>query len=299
MKALSLALAMLFVTGVSYASTVDLVILAGQSNMVGQAVAGGSLPGSAPEDASVRYYYDVTNTGGSFADSSGGGFGPLQPWSRTATDLRFGPEMSLGRRLVQEGYNPALLKVAIGGSDIARWQPGAIDYNRLRSAVIDGVGDLIAEGNDVNLLGLAWLQGESDVINTARADAYASRLDTFLATFRSQLETDLPGIGFATSPVFLIEPADWKNGSNPSIATSANIAKVEAALSDFAAADPLAEYLSTSDFTTFGDGLIHFGPADQLTLGDRIADAVIRSAIPEPSAALLMLGGFGFLSRRY
>ncbi|MEO0531701.1 MAG: sialate O-acetylesterase [Planctomycetota bacterium] len=269
------------------AATINLLILAGQSNMVGQAGASPRIPGSVPEDSEVAYYYDVTNTAGDFADDSGGAFGPLQAWRFNDAVRRFGPEFSLGRELVSEGFNPALLKVAVGGSDIARWQPGATDFTTLRQSIRDGVAELTASGDTVNLLGLVWLQGESDVIDPRRANAYADRLDTFLSGYRNQLNTDLPGVGFDTSPIVLVEPADWRNGLNPGIAAPPDIARVEQALMDFAAADPRASYLSTSDFVTFGDELIHFGAGDQLRLGERIAGEVIALVVPEPATVSL------------
>ncbi|MEM8865817.1 MAG: sialate O-acetylesterase [Planctomycetota bacterium] len=276
------------VTAATYAGeTVDLLLLAGQSNMVGQAVATSTTPGVSPADTRIAYYYEVTNTGGSFADDSNQTFGTLTPWRRSSSDRRFGPEFSLGRDLDAAGLNPALVKVAVGGANIARWQPGAIDYYAFRTAVLDAVGEINAAGNTVNPLGVAWLQGESDVINTARADAYAANLSAMITGLRLDLDAALPGVGFAEMNAFLIEPADWKNGSNPGIATAANIAKVNQALADFAAADPNAWFLPTDDFTQFGDGLIHFGPADQITLGSRLADAVLAAAVPEPASLAL------------
>ncbi|MEQ8837219.1 MAG: sialate O-acetylesterase, partial [Lacipirellulaceae bacterium] len=227
-------------------------------------------------------------------DDSGQTFGPLQPWQFNPSVTRLGPEMSLGRDLVNDaGLDLAMIKVAIGGSNIARWQPPAgIDYLSLVAAVNDGILEIQARGDTVNLLGMAWLQGESDSISTARADAYASNLDNFMNGFRQQMDLANPGLGFADLNLFLVEPADWKNGSNPGIATTANIAKVDQALIDFADNDPNAWHIPTDDFTQFGDNLIHFSATDQLTLGSRIADAVLAT-IPEPSALCLL--GVGLL----
>lgn len=269
------------------AAQVDLLILAGQSNMVGQANTTASIPGVDPADSEVAYYYDVTNTAGSFADDSGQTFGPLQPWRLNASTTRLGPEMSLGRDLHDAGLNPAIIKVAIGGANIAHFLPGAVDYNALRAAVLDGVAEIESAGDTVNLLGMGWLQGESDVISTSRADAYATNLASFIGGFRSELDGDLPGRGFADLDAFLIEPADWKNGSNPGIATAANVAKVDQALIDFGATDANAWFIPTDDFTTFGDGLIHFGAEDQLTLGSRLASSVLATVVPEPSCGVM------------
>lgn len=295
MKSLFRCLIVVFATtgATAGAAVVDLVILAGQSNMVGQASVSEAIPGSVSADSRVAYYYDVKNTSGSFSDSSGRTFTDLAPWRRGSSDLRFGPEMSLGRTLHSAGFNPALVKVAVGGSEIARWQPGAVDYELLRSSVREAIDQIRASGDTVNLLGMAWLQGESDAISTARADAYAGRLNEFIGGFRSELESELPAIGFAEAKLFLVEPADWANGSSPGLATPADTAKVNNALTDFASADANAYFVPTDDFTSFGDNLIHFGPADQLTLGARLADAIIGSTVPEPSG--MLVAGFGVL----
>lgn len=280
-------------SGVAWAETVDLIILAGQSNMVGQANTNSSVPGSDAADSQVAFYYDVTNTAGSFSDDSAQTFGTLQPWQFNASSQRFGPEISLGRELINAGdLNPAMIKVAIGGSNIARWQPGppsGIDYAALTTAVTDGIGEIMLRGDSINLLGMVWLQGESDVINTNRAATYAFSLDSFINGFRAEMNTTFPSVGFDSMHAFLVEPANWKNGSNPGIASQANIDLVHNALMNFAAKDDDASFISTSDFTTFEDRLIHFSGTDQLVLGSRIAAAVRETIVPEPASCGLIV----------
>jgi hypothetical protein len=287
---LTVGLSFVLFTSASVADEVDLVILAGQSNMVGRAATTATIPGSDPVDAQVQFYYEVTNTGASFFDSSGQTFGPLTPWRLNASVRNFGPEISLGRELVHsQGLNPAIVKYAVGGSDIARWQPGTTYYNKLITSVTNAIGKIQAAGDTVNLLGLVWLQGESDAIDSARADAYAGNLTTFIAGFRGQLDSAFPSIGFADTHVFLVEPADWKHGSRPEMATAADIAKVDQALMNFAADDANASFIPTSDFVQFEYNIIHFNKADQLTLGMRIAASIRQSQIPEPATMSLLL----------
>ncbi len=284
------------------AAIVDLVILAGQSNMVGQANTTATIPGTNPADSLVPFYYDVTNTDASFADTSGQTFGNLKPWRFNASSNRFGPEISLGRDLVNlAGLNPALIKIAIGGSDIARWLPPTpVDYTKLVNAVSDGIIELQLAGHTVNLMGMVWLQGESDVISSVRADAYASNLSNFVHSFRSHMDANFPVLGFHALHVYLVEPANWKNGSSPGSATNANIAKVHGALEEFAVNDPHATYIFTADFTQFEDNLIHFSEADQLALGSRIAAAIQQNQVPEPTYLSIvgcMMAGLVILRR--
>lgn len=49
---------------------------------------------------------------------------------------------------------------------------------------------------------------------------------------------------------------------------------------------PHAAYLSSSDFTTSGDELIHFFAADPVTLGSRIAAELTEFAVPEPPSLI-------------
>ncbi len=275
---------------VANSAEIDLLILAGQSNMVGQANITATIPGMNSSDHRIEYYFDVTNTSGSFADDSDQTFGPLRPWRFDSNTSRMGPEMALGRNLASQfGFDLALIKLAVGGSDIARWQPSAgVDYLALVEAVSDGVLELLARGDTVNLLGMVWLQGESDALSTSRADAYSARLDAFINGFRTQMESTHQGLGFADLKLFLVEPANWKNGSNPSIASAANIAKVNQALLDFADSNTNAWHIPTDDFVTYDDGLIHFSAADQVSLGARIADSIHSSQVPEPSVRILV-----------
>lgn len=205
--------------------------------------------------------------------------------------------MSLGRDLVNiDNLNPAIVKVTIGGSNIARWLPGpppAIDYAKLKLAVTDGINEILLAGDAVNLLGMVWLQSESDVINSSRASAYAANLDSVINGFRSKMNTVFPTMGFSDTHAFLVEPADWKNGSKPGIAFQSNIDLVHDALQNFAIADPNASYIPTDDFTQFGDGLIHFGVADQFTLGSRIADSIRQTIVPEPKVCSLSVIAMG------
>lgn len=280
---------------------VQLLLLAGQSNMVGRAMVSDTLPGDSPLDGQIQYYYSVTNVAGEFNSSSRGTFGDLRPWSSAGQQF-FGPETSLARKLAEQSEQDlAIIKLAVGGSDIGRWQPGQIDYEAFLAAALDGIAELQIQGAAVNVAGMVWLQGESDMLTTTRANEYEPNLGRLFAGLRSDLSNEAAVLGLKDLKLFLVEPADWRNGSMPQIASAENIEKVKQGLLNYANSDPHAWHISTSDLTEFGDGVIHFSAQDQVTLGHRIAAAIITQQIPEPASFILplLLASWVSLNRRH
>lgn len=276
------------------AAEIDLVLLAGQSNMVGRAQIvgdgrGGQFPGASPLDSNTRFYFDVTNTGNQFQDDSGQTFGPLRTWSNDTTNhvQEFGPEFALARDLTAQRDNElALIKVAVGGAGIRRWQPNEVDYEAFVPAVLDGVTELVEAGHTVNLLGMAWLQGESDA-NSANAPLYAGRLDTLFTSLRSELNArfrrmgeGFDNLGFDTMPLVLVEPAGGRTSPSPNLQT------VTQALRDFAANDANAEFVATNDLVNYVDN-IHFAAPSQTEIGRRIASALTGTPYAAPASRLV------------
>ena len=157
---LSLVLITCFFVGRVGAADVDL-LLAGQSNSVGRAVPvtadGVVLLSKSRFDKRVKYYYDVDNTAGKFPADSGQTFGKLTTYFNSATKRQeLGHEFGASRRLVKtRDKDLAVIKFAVGGAGIWRWQPKGKDYNGFLGAVKDGVQELIDDGHGVNVVGLA------------------------------------------------------------------------------------------------------------------------------------------------
>ncbi|MEM6797900.1 MAG: sialate O-acetylesterase [Planctomycetota bacterium] len=273
---------MLVACGTTQATDIDVVLLAGQSNSVGRATPlvglGGAVPGATLFDSRVQYYYDVDNTVGAFPADSGQTFGPLTKWFNTdANRSELGHEFGLARSLVAgRDTDVAVIKFAVGGSSISRWQPGQPDHEGLLEAVNDGIQELIDGGCHVNVLGLAWHQGESDA-NAANAGLYAGRLNTLISSVRSNLHTSFPTLGFDELKVALVEPAQSRPANDE---TLGRLNTVDSALQAFAASDPHAEFIETSDLAGFVD-TVHFNSISQQTIGQRIANALGGVAQPE------------------
>ena len=262
------------------AQDIDLLLLAGQSNSVGKAIPtvvnGIAIPGTSPFDARVRYYYDVDNTAGRFPADSGQTFGPLSTYTRLGRD-ELGHEFAASRRLVETRNNDlAVIKFSVGAASITRWQPGAVDYVGFINAVTDGVEELINEGFNVNVVGLAWHQGESDATIDG-APLYAGRLDTFISSARNDLNATFPTLGFDSLPVALVEPAQIRNATQQTIA---NLGIVDSAMMNFAVTDSNASFVQTSDIDDYIDA-IHFDATGQQLIGRRIASALTGIPLPE------------------
>ena len=268
-------------TAILPAATVNVVLLAGQSNAGGRPSSTG-LPASAL-DAGIEYYYDFVD---SASNNSGNAFVPLAPINNT-----FGPEMTMGRALVQSGIsNLAIVKTSNGGTSIfntTQWAPGGDStslYNQFITTTTNAMTAITTRGDTINLLGIAWQQGERDATTGRTTAEYQAQLNTFIASVRSDLNTAVPGAGFDTLKFFIggvPNVADGVNGQSASAYSSIRAAQV-----DVANADPRSVFIDTSSFGLASDNL-HFDAPGQIALGNAYAAAII----PEPTACFLLIIG--------
>ncbi len=258
-----------------YGETVNLVIVAGQSNALGYGAAADELP---PElytpQADIRFWFEegsnIAILDPALRISSGDAWIPLQfqvdaSGSTFLDDSGgFGPEVSLGRHLADVLPNDiALLKFAFNGASlVGPWNPdgGATSLyvqmlNRLNSAITD----LVNEGHTVEVVGFFWMQGESDALNEDAANAYQENLTNFIARLRADVDVaDLPFV-FGRIQPFLPSPG------------------VEAVRLAQLAVDlgvPDTWMINTDDLPVAED-LLHFSAAGELIFGDRMAEAYL------------------------
>lgn len=224
-------------------------ILAGQSNMSGR----GSLTGLPTFDNAARIF-NFNNAwnwvgGAEPIDSQAGqidtvssdnaGVGPSMAFADGLADLR--PSMEIG-----------LIPCAKGGSGITAWA-----RSTSRSTLY---GSMLARANAAGALGpiagLLFYQGEEDAKTLAAKNAYAAKLDQFLADVRSDFGDTLPVIITALGP---LDAGDFPYRSD--------IRTIQQA-----AADSITAVVDAGDLTNF-DG-VHLNTASQLTLGGRYATAM-------------------------
>lgn len=285
MRAIATALIMVF--SVAAAADVDVYLIAGQSNAHGSGNPNELTPTlQAPYPAVDYYFRGVPNDVGIV-------LGPLI--SNSAYFSRFGPELMMGRTLDQMSDNKvAIIKHARGGTTLgADWFAGGDatatgDGQMLQdfyTTVTDGLTALQNKypGEQLNLIGLAWMQGESDAYNISYANAYANRLRTFTEDVRATLGDDLPiAIGQLSSQM-------------TNFNTVAGYTPVRNAQALIAGEHPLNTLVNTDAVPTHVGDEIHFSTAGQLMLGVLFADALV----PEPgSLTVLMAGGAAMLRRR-
>ena len=165
---------------------IDLFIWAGQSNAQGWQGNANSYPNDSNNlDQSIRLNYTFIN------NYSSNGWITMQPQKgRFTPQGHFGPEVTFSRELKKAGYNPAIFKFCLGGSNLyGNWRaPGKGGfYDDMVNALNVAIQELKNQGHSVNIKGFIWIQGEGDGNNTANANAYEARLLTLINDLRDNV----------------------------------------------------------------------------------------------------------------
>lgn len=191
MKKLSLFFGVLVLqTFVLHADTLDLFILAGQSNAQGwQGNAQFYPKDSAGLDAQIPFYWVSPGI-----SSSQGKWATLKPQGGRFPQGHFGLEISLARSLKKAGYHPAVFKYSLGATSIIHDWKGPGDgklYDKMKKEYTSAVAQLKAQGHQVRPRCFIWIQGESDAQNLEIAQGYKARLQKLLVDLRNQMVKDM------------------------------------------------------------------------------------------------------------
>lgn len=231
------------------------LILAGQSNMVGLGVNADLSAADAGPVSQAHIYYNGSihpNPNALHWTGLAPGFGVLAD--------RFGPELGFGQRLRElwPSRTLAIIKVAEGGTAIDRWAAGSGDlYQLLVDEVQRQMTDLRAEWRP-QIAGFVWMQGESDGIDARNAAAYGARLRALI----ERLRTD---IGVPLLPVtagLIYEQELWPYAST-----------VRSQTSQLAAELGPMNVVETNDLATHAADPAHYDSPSTLALGRRLAEA--------------------------
>lgn len=180
------AIAGVFASLASLAETIDLFILAGQSNAQGWMGEGTSYPDDPNElDQSIRFYWVTPRHG-----SSGGEWTHLKAQPGRFTSGHFGLEVTFARALKEAGGNPAIFKYSLGSTSIARdWgAPGdGKMYDQMAQELRKAFRQLRDTGHQVMVRGFIWIQGESDAENEEMAAAYELHLGALIEDLRENV----------------------------------------------------------------------------------------------------------------
>lgn len=142
----------------------QIIVLSGQSNMVGYGTTSelnASLKQVSNELENIHIYDGQTMTN-----------------IKDYTKVRFGPELGLAHYLHKKNRTNTttiFIKIAFGGLSIDYWAENQIMYKIL----INATNHIISEYDRTKIIGLLWMQGESDAI-ARESDLYFMKFQTLL-----------------------------------------------------------------------------------------------------------------------
>jgi len=267
--------------GEQHTETVDLIIIAGQSNAVGFDTSARELP-SNPLDKEVLFWWRCgAPPADNFDSTSKHQWTSLQtqpdqtqvlspnvkPLYRNFQNPEggFGPEIGLARTLLQQqpGQPLAIIKIAYNGTSVTEWQrPAAKEFNCYQALVSEtrlAIRKAVKKGLNMHLRALIWVQGESDG-NILYAGQYKHNLKTMINALRQDLNA--PGLivllGFNTK---------FKAGSPA-------VQQVVQAQKNLAAEHKLIAYVDSRN-CTMANG-VHFSSRGTMELGRLFAKKLIN-----------------------
>lgn len=181
-----------------------------------------------------------------------------------------GPEFGFAKTM-SELY-PAeeihLIKVAKGGTPINFWLPDekgkANGHTQLQENLKNALGKIEGE---YEIMGMLWMQGESDAKTQADAEAYQKKLEQLIALVRKETnKPELPVvIGRISSKIL-----ESKKFKMPFVKT------VQSAQEAVTKTDKNVFVIDTDDLSQ-RDDLVHYDQAGQLGLGKRFGEAMVKT----------------------
>ncbi|MBU0656053.1 MAG: sialate O-acetylesterase [Gammaproteobacteria bacterium] len=214
-----------------------IIILAGQSNMMGRGKTF-ELPAAYKKTpANVQFFYQGRER-------------------KLAQFAYFGPEVSFAHEVARAfpNDNIILVKQAASGSRIKQWQPGQSLYQGL----LRQVGFATDDKQDAPIDAILWMQGESDAqSNLHIASQYGGQLRQLANSLRTDLQS--PHSLFIFGQTSLDHPA-----------SQASLDAVRQQQQAMQQALANSSMITTDGLGKMGDG-IHLNAAGQIELGRRFA----------------------------
>jgi hypothetical protein len=261
--------------------TIDVYLLAGQSNATGQGYVK-NLDDTMRIDTTVLIFHSGSphlNSGKQALT-----WMPLRQASESPD--RFGPELGFGNRIHQLYPNKkiAIIKHAHSGTNLyAQWNPGknltdtlhwGEQYKTLVETVVKGLDDLRKMGYKPILKAMLWQQGENDAVaKDSASQRYAANLTHFIKRIRKQFKSSsMPFIyGYVLPPPNkgpdrdLVRKAEHDIGQHSKSALAIKNAVV-------VQTDDLSQRADDKN-STYPNDHIHFGTNGTWMLGVRMATA--------------------------
>jgi hypothetical protein len=245
-------------------------ILSGQSNMSG----GGDVVADIAIDAAVGDKARIWDASDGWGKQGNPGkwvsLNQLQAMKKELRNNRIGPEFGFAKAM-SELY-PAdeihLIKVARGGTAIDWWLPDATGTENGHTLLLANLKNALEKiDGGYEIVGMLWMQGESDAKKQADAEAYQKKLEQFIALMRK--ETGKPKLPFVIgrlstrileSPKFHMDHAKIVQSGQEAVAKN----------------DKHAYVINTDDLSQRSD-LVHFDQEGQMGLGKRFGEAMIKA----------------------
>jgi hypothetical protein len=284
MKLLITLCAVSFIAACAFGAdtTLDLIIVAGQSNAVGFDADPAQLPADAA-DKSIMFWWRCGDPPPDDHDTMSNGWTTLQPQSLgKPADKKsaprqygnfshaaggFGPEIALARTLAAtEHHSPAVLKAAFSGTGVRMdWNPTSKDadgacYRALVDETHKAIDAAKAKGITFRIRALAWVQGESDA-NANDAPQYEKRLGEMIEALRTE---------FAAPAMIALIGVNTNFG----LGKNAFMPKIVEAQKALCSHLPHSVYVDTANSTYANSA--HFDTAGILDVGRRYAEALIK-----------------------
>ena len=174
----------------------QVVILAGQSNALGQSTDPANLSGDyadyGDEFPGVRIVQQLQCPSDDGAAACAFEWGWHDTIARTNSQGEFGPEVGIVRSIpnIQTHGETYLVKCATGATDLANdWAEdattGYVLYSRMKAWLENRTAQLSAWADGYEVVGMIWVQGEADSTVEAEANAYETNLNSFIAQART------------------------------------------------------------------------------------------------------------------
>lgn len=236
----------------------DTVILAGQSNALGNALLADL---SAPHNAADSSVLMWNSSNPQYRSRAWEDLAPVY----SSNACGYGCEVSLMRDLAADaGWpSPAVYKCAMGSTNLAvDWAPTTGPrWNEMVDVYARAVAALPNAGDTFNVRSFVWIQGESDCIVEAHSLAYQANLTAFIAAVRAWL-------GKPALPFWLVRLSATLG---PPFGTY--VANVITAQNAVAAADANVHIIAPPS-PLQGD-VIHYTAAGLVSIGQTLAASII------------------------
>lgn len=245
------------------------IIIAGQSNARGDS---DGTESAALSNAGIPARLEAPETGQlEGTDTPINGTAELGRQYAVGDASNMGPEHALADHLLNNGYSEiGVIRVAYGSTNLAEdWDPDAVSGLQLYAALVNAIDRARTLWGNIEVVLVAWVQGESDAGTEAHANAYQTNLGNFI----DSLTTDVDEVS-STTPWYIVYLNDYWDplASNPvsrtyySTVRSAQEAVVAARSNVYGVSMDDNEELQSGDE-------IHYTGAGRVTMGQRVGSA--------------------------